>query len=602
MKNFKLTVVVIAIISIVLLLLQFCENFLIASEKAEVLAAKAAAANESLSQAEIVFDDSDEDASGSANLEDNDKLYEDSDPFSITTMYLTVSEGNSSENTDHTWSEINKFSAFDYDEMGTDKYSIEGLLQVGDSKGPSKGELGYGSSAPNATVTIRGQYSTLNPQKSYKIKLKDNQGSWNGQTTIALNKHMGEGLRFRNKLMFDMMADIDGIMSLRTQFVHLYVKDNSAGGTGKFVDYGLYTQVEQLNKSALKAHGLSDDGQLYKVNNFEFYRYEDIIKTTDDDSYDQDAFEQLLEIKGSTDHTKLIDMLDDVNDVSVPVEDIIDKHFNMQNLTYWMAFMILTDNVDTQNRNMYLYSPLNSDTWYIIPWDNDEVFFDYEHEILGEDTYGSWESGVSNFWGNVLFQRCLKSETFRASLDDAMTDIYENYFNEENFSSLLKQYAAVVEPYCFTGVDGKHEPITKEQYNEEIKGLPAEVTRNYKKYQQSLQNPLPFYIGDPYFENEGDDSWILSWDAAYDFQNQDISYKTVVATDPTMKNVVADYEGDMPEMSLNVLDPGQYYIKVLAIDTDGNQQIGFDSYSDDTKTYYGVKAFVVGDDGSVSGL
>ena len=50
------------------------------------------------------------------------------------------------------------------------------------------------------------------------------------------------------------------------------------GTSDSFADYGLYTQVEQLNKTGMKAHGLDSNGQLYKINSFEFYRYEDVIK------------------------------------------------------------------------------------------------------------------------------------------------------------------------------------------------------------------------------------------------------------------------------------------------------------------------------------
>lgn len=82
------------------------------------------------------------------------------------------------------------------------------------------------------------------------------------------------------------MAGIDEMMSLRTTFVHLYVKDTTAGGSGQFVDYGLYTQVEQLNKTALKTHGLDKNGHLYKINLFEFFRYEDVIRMADDPLYD----------------------------------------------------------------------------------------------------------------------------------------------------------------------------------------------------------------------------------------------------------------------------------------------------------------------------
>ena len=155
------------------------------------------------------------------------------------------------------------------------------------------------------------------------------------------------------------MTQIPDMISLRTQFVHLYVKDMTDGGSGEFEDYGLYTQVEQLNKRALKSHGLDNNGQLYKVNYFEFYRYPDVIRLKSDADYDVEAFEEMLEIKGNDDHSKLIEMLDDVNDYSVSIDDIMDKWFCEDNLFSWLAFHILMGNIDTQSRNVFLYSPLD---------------------------------------------------------------------------------------------------------------------------------------------------------------------------------------------------------------------------------------------------
>jgi spore coat protein H len=177
--------------------------------------------------------------------------------------------------------------------MGVDRYCVNGLLQVGDENGPVMGELGYGQNVPNATVSIRGQSSSKNEQKNYKITIKDNKGTWNDQKVINLNKHVSDYSRFTNKLCYDLMTQIPDMISLRTQFVHLYVKDMTEGGSGEFEDYGLYTQVEQLNKRALKSHGLDKNGQLYKVNYFEFYRYPDVIKLKNDADYDVEAFEEM---------------------------------------------------------------------------------------------------------------------------------------------------------------------------------------------------------------------------------------------------------------------------------------------------------------------
>ena len=293
----------------------------------------------------------------SVHLRDNPELYTVYDDSGVVIMYLTVSRGNDSENTNHSWAEINHYSVYDYETMGVPRYQVNALLQVGDENGPLPGELGYAVEAPNATVQIRGQTSSRNSQKNYKIKLKKNKGSWRGQRTIALNKHMGEGLRFRNKMAYDLIKGIDQMMGLRTQFVHLYVKDLTDSSSGVFEDYGLYTQVEQLNKTALKAHGLDSTGQLYKVNFFEFYRYEDAIKLTTDPTFDQAKFDSYLETKGSSDHSKLIEMLEKLNDESQPMEKLLETYFDAENIAYWMAFQLLTGNADTQSRNMYLYSP-----------------------------------------------------------------------------------------------------------------------------------------------------------------------------------------------------------------------------------------------------
>lgn len=57
-----------------------------------------------------------------AHLRDNDSLYKVYDDSGVETMYLTVSRGNKSEGTDHSWSEINQYSVDDYAAMRTNRY------------------------------------------------------------------------------------------------------------------------------------------------------------------------------------------------------------------------------------------------------------------------------------------------------------------------------------------------------------------------------------------------------------------------------------------------------------------------------------------------
>lgn len=524
------------------------------------------------------------------HLRDKDSLYANDDETSVVTMYLTVSKGNSSEGTNHTWEEINTYSAYDYDKMGVARYQSAALLQVGDESGPKSGEVGYGEDVPNATVQIRGQTSSRNAQKNYKIELKKNKGTWRGQRTINLNKHQTEGMRFRNKLSYDLLKGIPQLMSLRTQFVHLYVRDLSKGDNAEFQDYGLYTQVEQLNKTGMKNHGMDSNGQLYKINSFEFYRHEDVIKKADDPTYDQKAFEKLLEIKGDSDHTKLINMLTALNDNSQSIDSVLEKYFDRENLTYWMAYQILTGNVDTQNRNTYLYSPQNSNTWYLIPWDNDGSFMRTEYAIQNRSDQGSWECGVSNYWGNVLFQRCLQSDDFREELDAAVLDV-KSYLSEERISSMIQAYRTVTQTYLKKMPDQMYAPLTDAEYETIASAIPSEVEQNYKLYKESLEKPMPFYIGVPTIEGN---TLKFSWDASYDFNAEDITYTVELAKDYQFKEII--YRQDkllIPEAQTTVPADGQYFLRVRATNASGKTQDAFDYYVTDDGKNYGMKCFYI---------
>ncbi len=530
------------------------------------------------------------------HIRDKDLLYERQDETSVVTMYLTVSRGNSSEKTDHTWEEINTYSAYDYDDMGVPRYQVAGLLQIGDENGPLKGELGYGEFAPNATVQIRGQTSSRRSQKNYKIELKKNKGLWNEQRTINLNKHQGDSLRFRNKLVYKLIQGIPELMGLRTQFVHLYVKDNTQGNNGKFEDYGLYTQVEQLNKTALRAHGLDTNAQLYKAEFFEFYRYEDTIRTTDDPDYDLDKFEDLLEVKGNTDHTKLIKMLDALNDYMIPIDTVLDQYFDRENLLHWMAFHILIGNVDTQSRNFFLYSPQNSDKWYFLTWDNDASLFNTEYELKGFIEKGSWESGISNYWGNILFQRCLKSATFRTELDQVIEKL-KDYLNEDRIRELCTEYVQVVKPYAFQMPDRMYLNLTEEQYDDIASALPHEIEENYQQYKESLEKPMPFFIGTP-FLNDG--KMHIAWDPAFDFDMEDIVYTVEIAKDYRFQDTILKVEDQIvPEISVDIPPAGQYFVRIRATNSSGQTQDAFDYYVTDEGKQFGVKCFYVTPDQTI---
>lgn len=532
------------------------------------------------------------------HLRDNWSLYENDDPYDVVTMYLTVQTGNPSDGTDHTWEEVNTYSAYYYDNLGIDRYKVAALLQVGDENGPLPGQLGYNQFIPNATVQVRGQTSSRSTQKNYKIKLFDNMGSWNDQQTIALNKHQGEGLRFRNKLANDLMAEIPQIIGMRTQFVHLYVRDLTGNDPENFVDYGLYTQVEQLNKSALQAHGLDKNGQLYKIESCEFYEY-DALKLITDPDYDQKAFEDILEIKGNNDHTKLLEMIHAVNNYSISSDEVLDTYFDRENLAYWMGFMILIGNCDTQNRNSFIYSPVNSNTWYYLPWDSDSSLRELELEVKNRSDFADWERGISNYWGNRLLRRALTSASFREELDAAINDLRANYLTTEHVDELAHQYAEVVKPYVYSMPDIGKAPLTEEKYALVLNNCAQEIELNYQRYLTSLNSPMPFYVGVPVQDG---DTLTFSWESAYDMMNTSITYHVILARDYNYEDVLFRQDDiKFNTVSCNLkLEPGQYFLHVNAVNSAGYTMNCFDYYSKASNgTVFGTYCFFVREDGAI---
>lgn len=538
------------------------------------------------------------DTIGSLPLEDNNAWYSGWDSNEVVTMYLTVREGNSDDGTNHTWEEVNTHSAYYYDDLGIERYKVEGLLQVGDENGPLEGELGYGQYTPNATVQIRGQTSTRRDQKNYRIKLKDAKGDWEGMTTINLNKHVADGKRFTNMLCYNLMQDIDEMVSARTRFVHLYVKDETASGEGgEFVDYGLYTFVEQINKKYLTNHGMDKNGQLYKVNFFEFFTYDDVIMLKSDADYDVEAFEDYLEIKGSDDHSKLMTMLQELNDYSIPIEDTFEKWFDEENYFTYLAFHILMGNKDTQSRNQFLYSPSNINKFYFISWDNDAALLSYENSLKEWQEGLAYEEGISNYWGNVLHRRVLSHQQYRQMLDDKIKELKETVLTAEKITEMAETYAETVRPYLYSLPDIEHATFSLEEYDYMVENIYDMVEENYDRYLLSLEKSMPFYLGTPSVK---DNKISFLWDNSYDFDQETITYKFELSRGYTFTDVIYSEEGlIIPQMELDMLEPGQYFYRVTATNSSGYEQTAFDYYVSERGKEYGMFCFWVTADGQI---
>ncbi len=533
-------------------------------------------------------------------IQDDPCWYEGQDPYSVITMYLTVMTGNEADGTNHTWKEVNAYSADDFTAMGVDRYKVDGILQIDEiGDGITEQCFGYGEETPNVSVQIRGQTSSRRDQKSYKIRIKSGKGAFRQQRTLDLNKHVSDPYRFLNKLSYDLLIGVPHLFAGRTQFVHLYVKDTTSAGSQDFEDYGLFTMVEQVNRTYLKNHGLDENGQLYKATFFEWESYEEVMIPSDDPKFDSDAFEQYLEIKGDGDTAKLREIIEKLHNLRIPIQEIVAEHFDAENLCYWMASQILIGNYDAGARNLFWYSPLNTDRFYIICWDMDASFKKTYYREVGRKEGGSWEQGMTQFLGLLLVNRMMKETVYREMLSSAVEELHKNYINPKIVDQKASKYVKIVKPYIFREPDISHEALKPEDYDRLTSMIGQETDLQYQAFLNSMNAPWPFFVGLPEYNRETG-NLTLSWGRSYEPHGEAVTYRYELSADPLYGKLLES--GDhllIPNAEVPMLEPGTYYLRVIASNESGYDMDCFDYVSvHGYGKIYASYGFLVHEDGS----
>ncbi len=531
--------------------------------------------------------------SSALEIHDLDTIY--SEPFQDEVLYLTIGRG--AVPTDPTWEQLNGTDLSWFADNEMEPYECDALVQFGNEEAPTRGSFGYGDMASNARIRLSGLRASERQQKTYRIKINSGSGNVSGVKTLILSKSFTDPFRFTSKLCFDLMRDIDELLSVRTRFVHLYVRDESEGEDNLFVDYGMYTMIETINRKYLSNRNLDSSGELYKAENFDFSRYEDVIKQPTDPAYDEKAMEKIIEPKGSSDYTKLINLLDVINNSDMGIEEIVKNYFFEDNLYTFMAFNILMDNKDTDTENFYLYSPTGTDKFFIIPWDYDGALRDdYEH-IRDQDYDAGWEKGIYLYTDSKLFGRIIRDQRCVNKLSEHVTRLHESVLSPENVYQKAKELAEQTEKYLYSLPDMAYARVTRENYEKMLEMLPDQIDNNFYAYYDSLETPWPFH----YLETEMfDDSLKISWEESSILEG-DVSYKIEIANSWKFDKVIRSEEKiKATSFDAGYLPEGEYFVRVTAISDKGTTQEAYEFYNTELKTtVHGVLCFYVLNDGAV---
>lgn len=444
----------------------------------------------------------------------------------------------------------------------------------------------------NAIMSQRGEISTTAKLKSYKIELDKAAAKWKGQDTINLNKHPFDLSRIRNKLAFDLIKMFPGTFSFRTQFCRVYIRDLNCGNKG-YADYGLFTQVEDLGKDYLKNRGIEKSAYIYKANEFEFGLYPEVKNVTDPD-YNKAEFEKILTIKGVEDHARLIAMLKDVNDETLNINYVIEKHFDRDNYLTWMALNLLLSNADTSVNNFYIMSPVSGDKWYFVPWDYDFAL-GHEHQ-LGFYYYTVWPpyllGGVSMYWGSPLHRRFLEDPQNLSDLTAKVEELSAIATNEV-VAAKVDEYYSSTNSLVKSNPDLSIMNTSVGNYEAEIQRLKTVLDNGKKAYYDGLKKPMPFDLYDVQVKGS---KCTFNWSKSNSLDGEALSYNFYISKTPDFnKCTVKRLNLKDTSAIINSLPAGTYYWKVEAVNSSGNVTAAFDDYYSKAKNckFFGIREFVI---------
>lgn len=423
----------------------------------------------------------------------------------------------------------------------------------------------------NATIQVRGNSARGDTYKSYRVKLSDEAGTFFGQKVLNINKHSEDIPKISSKLCTDLLADIPDIAGYRTYFMRLWIRDASLPEDEQEFEYnGLYTEIEQPNKTYLEAHGLSSNAVMYKARDFSFIPREE-IRDVDDPLYSEHEFEQVLGIREGDNHSKLLDMIDAVNDTTRDFQEIFSTYFNEENYLTWMAFSMLAGIRDLENHNYILYSPENSLTWYFLPWD-----FDGAQWI--DNMYNTLPSlnGPQRLNIVSLHRRYFHMEGSMEKLERKMQELLDTVVTRERVTELVDSYKPVLEKTMSLQPDIDRLLFTPDELVPYLDGIYDGILTNYKNFQTAIQSPAPGFVAEPERQANG---WIkFAWEPFYSYQGRTVTYNIQVYSDLEMQNLLYEDTGltSTEYVMEQPLENGTYYVMISAVDSEGNTQVSLE--------------------------
>ena len=329
-------------------------------------------------------------------------------------------------------------------------------------------------------------YSNDSIKKSVGITLDytDSLQNIDGYTTLNLNCSYKDPT-FMHEAIYE-NAIQEYIPALSVNYVHLYLNN---------ADFGLYTNVEQLDKTFLKEWFLTNDGTLWRAERT------DGASDADPGGANGTGFSTLNYLGSDTSvyknyytlkETKKINPWDDLIEVCDPLnnapddqlEDTINKYLDLDRTLWYMACEILFTDEDSYvqkgGMDYFLYWEPETDRMVPLEYDGNSVLdsIRYKWKIFYKETDTNYALSNNLFAVPSIRQRFLAH--FRT--------LFNEIYTEENLNAIIDSYFELIDPYV------ENDTVKLYTYEDFLNAI--------DQMKQTIVNRRNFISGDHEFDND----------------------------------------------------------------------------------------------------
>ena len=285
-----------------------------------------------------------------------------------------------------------------------------------------------------------------------------------GFKKLSLKNNYDDKSMLREKVATDVFRNA-GLAASHTAFYTVYVDH----GNGPEY-FGLYTLVEEVDDTVLEDQFSDDNGNLYKPDGDAAsfasgtFDEDEYVKKTNEDEADFTDVQNLLNILHDATRTT------DAATWRANLDEVLDTEIFLK----YLAVNTVVQNWDTYGRmthNYFLYNDPDTSKLTWIPWDNNEAL------QTGKQggAYALDFSGLSaSSW--PLIGYLYQDEVYKEKYDTYVKEVIDGSFNETTMQALYTSYAALVEEYATSEVDGYTFLNNSSDFQSAISELKAHAT------------------------------------------------------------------------------------------------------------------------------